>query len=334
MTTTYQPYLSRIIVDSLKADPTRWLLKARSPLVKWATYTHLLEWPDDHPEVRKNHALIHEDDDFARITGAQRDDGTWLKVGRFPDNGLYGAYYMGTVWQLPLLADIQINAASVWAVRAFAAISTTVTSDGFFDLTGKGLPLTRVNAIVCGAFLDMGFPRTDVKEALAWLGGRQREDGGWADFFELNAPDAPSSIKTTAAVLYALRSKDVSPDNPLEATGVKGSEYLSANLFGDYLERFPRSAKAWSKLSWPQYNYDILTIGRALQMSGLANKELAKVTKAIINEQTHRGFWRQQINIIAPTHISPVATGRASRWLTFKAAQYIKTLHDPLTEKP
>ncbi len=320
-------YLPRLIVDGLKADPARWLLKARSPLVKWATYTNLLEWPDDHPEVRTYKALIHEDDDFTRITDAQLDDGTWPGIGPFPGSGNYGAYYTGTVWQLPLLADLQVKAGAQYADMAYETLSRSISTDGFFDLAGKGLPLIRANAVVCGAFLDMGFPREELKNTLYWLCNQQRYDGGWSDFYELNTEDAPSSFKTTGTVLYALRSRQNPGDTTIANRAKKGAAYLMANLFGDYLERFPRSSKAWGKLSWPQYNFDILSIGRALQMSGYRREELQNITKAIAAKQTHRGYWRQEVLIIAPTHIMPVTTSRASRWLTFKATGYFIGLY-------
>jgi len=328
----YRPYLPRIIVDELKADPTRWLLKARSPLVKWATYTNLLEWPGRHPEVRTSKALVHEDDDFKQITETQLENGSWPNIDRFPDIKHYGAYYTGTVWQLPLLADLRVKAGSHYADNAYETVSRSICRDGFFDLTGKGIPLIRANAVACGAFLDMGFSRTDIEGVLNWLSQQQRYDGGWSDFFELKTEDAPSSIKTTGSVLYALRSREIRDDR-IVIRATKGAEYLLANLFGNYLERFPRSSKAWNKLSWPQYNFDILSIGRSLQMTGYGKKQLNDISKAIVNKQTHRGYWRQEVLIIAPTHITPVTTSRASRWLTFKAAEYFKDLHLPINRE-
>ncbi len=322
-----KPYLPRVIVDNLKADPSRWLLKARSPLVKWATYTCILEWPEDHPEVRTYKALIHEDDDFARITRAQRKDGTWSGTDSFPESGLFGAYYSGTVWQLPLLADLQFKAGSAIVDKAFDIVLRSLTADGFIDLTSKGIPVIRANAVACGAFLDMGYPRSEIQGTLNWLCNQQRSDGGWADFYELKHPDFPSSVKTTAAVLYALRTGVNNTDTLTVPIADRGSKYLMANLFGDYQERFPRSKKAWGKLSWPQYNFDILSVGRAMQICGYGAEQLEEVTKAIVAKQTHRGYWRQEVLIIAPTHIRPVTTSRASRWLTFKATRYLVDLH-------
>jgi aldehyde dehydrogenase (NAD+) len=46
----YEDRSPREIAELFKADPARWLLKARSPLVRYRTYTDLLGYSPEHPK--------------------------------------------------------------------------------------------------------------------------------------------------------------------------------------------------------------------------------------------------------------------------------------------
>jgi hypothetical protein len=312
-----------------KADPARWLLKARSPLVRYLTYTDLLGYSPDDPKPAALLPRIGEDPDLRAVLDSQAPDGFWPAGDYYfarptePRN-LYGPKYAAAVWQLPILADLGFTADDEAPARAFELFARRVTADGFFDLTGKGHPLIRANAIACAAFLRMGWRPGDLTGPLTWLAGRRKADGGWADAHEILDADSPSTVATTSHVAATLGYADrVNGEGSFNEERVKASEFLGANLLTDYAGRFQPTAKPWYKLSWPQYDYDVITVCEALWAAGAPEGFLQDASELVIERQTPKGFWRQRVRLVVPTRITMVEPGHSSRWLTMKASKLI-----------
>jgi hypothetical protein len=311
-----------------KSDPARWLLKARSPLVRYRTYTDLLGYSPDHPKPVALLPRFAEDPDFRAVTDAQSADGSWPSEDVFFRRprlvNLYGPKYTASVWQLPILADLGFTPDDEVSARAFEFFSNRITADGFFDLTGKRYELIRANAIACASFIRMGWRPDDLKGPLLWLTGRQRYDGGWADLFEIREPDAPSTIATTAHVTAAFGHADRAADRPYFAEERRtGAEYLGKNLMSDYAGRFHPTRKPWRQTSWPQYGYDAVSVAEALWAADAPIDYLQKAVELVIELQTPKGFWRQRIRFVAPTIVRLVEPGHSSRWITLKAAKLV-----------
>jgi hypothetical protein len=311
-----------------KADPARWLLKARSPLVRYRTYTDLLGYSPDHPKPAALLPHLGEDPDFRAVTGGQAADGSWPSEDGFFSRSrrtdLYGPKYAASVWQLPILADLGFTSDDEVPVRAFELFADRVTAEGFFDLTAKGYELIRANAIACASFIRAGFRPDDLKGPLLWLTGQRRYDGGWADFFEIREPDAPSTIATTAHVMAALGYANRATDKPSFVDERKtGAEYIGKNLMSDYAGRFQPTRKPWRQTSWPQYGYDAISVAEALWAAGAPTGYLQKAVEQIIELQTPKGFWRQRVRFVAPTIVRIVEPGHSSRWITLKAAKLV-----------
>jgi len=126
-------------------------------------------------------------------------------------------------------------------------------------------------------------------------------------------------VATTAEVLRALAGGEAAGDAALEG----GKRYLIENLFTDYNGRFPRSARGWRRLSWPQYRYDALTVATSLAAAGASRGEVAPLAEAVRARQTRRGFWRQQVPFGERCWLEAVRAGRASRWITYRAALFL-----------
>ena len=309
-------------------DPARWLLKARSPLVRYRAYTDLLGYPPDHPKPAALLPHLGEDPDLRAVLDSQTPDGSWpagdLYFGRSAVVDLYGPKYAASVWQLPILADIGTTAEDAAPARAYELFAERVTSDGFFDLTGKGYPLVRANAIVCNAFLRMGWRASDLDGPLAWLAAQQRADRGWADAYEIRESDAPSTVGTTAHAAAALGYADRAEENArFSEERKRGAEYLGNNLMSDYAGRFQPTRKPWRQLSWPQYDYDIVTVAEALWAADAPDEHIRKAAALVVELQTPKGFWRQRVRFVTPTRVTMVEPGHSSRWLTMKAAKLI-----------
>jgi hypothetical protein len=277
---------------NFRADPARWLLKARSPLVRYRAAVDLLRWPADCAEAAALRERRYEDPDLAAIADAQAPDGLWYPPGAFFRRrpSLYVPKYRAAVWQLPVLAALGVGLEEPVAARAAEAVLARRTAEGFFEL-GAGGPFVAANALAVSSLAAWGVDDAALAAARAWLGGRQRYDGGWADDFDVDGDAAPGTMGATAEVLRALAGGAGSDDRTL----AKGRGYLLANLFTDYNGRFPRSSRPWRRLSWPQYRYDALTVGSALAAAGASRPEVAPLAQAVRELQTRRGFWRQQV---------------------------------------
>jgi hypothetical protein len=305
---------------NFRADPARWLLKARSPLVRCRAAVDLLEWPADCVEAAALWERRYDDPDLAAIADAQAPDGLWYPPGAFFRRrpSLYVPRYLGAVWQLPVLAELGIGLGEPMAARTAEAVLARRTADGFFDL-GPGGPFVAGNALAVRSLAAWGVDEAALTSARDWLRGRQRRDGGWADDCDVEGGAAPSAVGTTAEVLRALAGGAGRDDRTLAA----GRAYLLSNIFTDYNGRFPPSRRPWRRLTWPQYRYDALTVASALAAAGASRPEVAPLAQAVRELQTRRGFWRQQVPFGEPCWLAPVRAGRASRWVTYHAAKLL-----------
>jgi len=307
------------------ADPARWLLKARPPLVKFRAAVDLLGWPREHGDVVGWWRRRYEDADLAAVRAAQLEDGLWYAPEPFFRRrpSLYAPRFRAAAWQFPLLAGFGLALDDGVAARAAAAVMARRTDDGFFDLGPAG-PFVLGNALVVSSLAALGMGVAELAAARRWLASRQRGDGGWADAFELADAAVPSTFGTTAEVVRALAGggEDVRP------AVCRGKEYLLANLFSDYNGRFLRSAARWRRLSWPQYRFDALSVATALRTAGATPEELTPLAAAVADLQLRRGFWRQQVPFGERCWLEPVRAGRASRWVTFNAAAFLGWFYD------
>jgi hypothetical protein len=312
--------LPKAIGARFTADPARWLLKARSPLVKYRTAVDLLGWPRDCDEAAAWWERRYEDADLAAVAAAQDEDGLWYAPTRFFSRrpSLYVPKYLAAVWQLPVLSDLCLAVDEPTAAKAAAATLAARTADGFFEL-GPGGPFVRGNALAVSSLAGLGVGGTELAAAREWLASRQRPDGGWADGFEIDA-GAPSAVATTAEALRALAGGEGAA---VAAARESGRAYLCANFFTDYNGRFPPSSRPWRRLGWPQFRYDALSVATALAAAGASRRDVTPLAAAVRGLETRRGFWRQQVPIGEPCWFAPVRAGRASRWVTFRAASFL-----------
>lgn len=295
-------------------------MKARSPLVRYRAGVDFLGWPTDGAEAAALWERRYDDPSLAAITASQAADGLWYPPDAFFRRrpSLYVPRFQATVWQLPVLAQLGVGLDEPVAARAAEAVLARRTADGSLEL-GPGGPFVAANALVVSSLAAWGVDAAALAPARAWLAGRQRHDGGWADELEVDGEAAPSTVGTTAEVLRALAG-DAAADEPTLAAG---RVYLISKIFTDYNGRFPPSRRRWRRLSWPQYRYDALTVASALAAAGASRLEVAPLAEAVRALETRRGFWRQQVPFAEPCWLEPVRAGRASRWVTYGATKLL-----------
>lgn len=301
----------------------RWLLKARSPLVKYRAAVDILGLSPAGDVAIGWWARRYEDADLAALAAAQTHDGGW-----FPPRFLYARRrswlvprYLAAAWQFPLLADFGLKVGEPTVDRAISAALTRRTVDGCIDL-GAGAAQVLGNALVVRALNSFGVEISESKGVLDWLVGHQRADGGWADDFEIAGTTAPSVIGTTAAALYALVGV---PGRVYEEARRRARQFLLRHAFEEYNGRFaPKSF--WEKTGWPQYNYDVVYVARTLIAGGASPDELSPFVAKIFALRSADGFWRHHLPAANEYWFRPVRAGRASRWVTYFAACVLKWL--------
>lgn len=85
----------------LKGGPLPWLLEEDTAAVRHLALRHLLDQPEDAPEMRQARAAAMQSDPIAAILAAQQPAGFWVKPG--PG---YTPKYRGTVWRLVFLDQL------------------------------------------------------------------------------------------------------------------------------------------------------------------------------------------------------------------------------------
>jgi hypothetical protein len=322
--------LPGIVARCFSADPAAWLLKARSPLVKYRAAVDLLGWPPECPEARNWWARRYEDPDLSILARAQGTDGLWAAEERlwrrYPS--LVYPLYRGALWQLPILADLAVGLSEDVCARAARAILSRRADDGSFDL-GRGGSRIRSQATTASGLAALGIPASELAAVHTWLESRQRDDGGWADVGELARTEDPSPVGTTAEVLRALGSAEGAAAARARAAA---REFLCRNYFTEYNGRFRPHGRAWRRLSWPQYRFDVLSVATAARTGGATRAEVAPLAEGLRAAETHRGFWRQTVPLAGLCIIDPVRAGRASRWITLKAASFLRWYYEDVAE--
>jgi len=314
------------VARRFSADPAAWLLKARSPLVKYRAAVDLLGWPPGCDLARVWWARRYEDPDLSALAKAQGADGLWWAGERlwrrYPS--LVHPLYRGAVWQLPILADLGVGLSEDVCARAARAFLARRGGDGGFDL-GRGGSSVRAQAIAANGLAALGIPPSELNGVYDWLVARQRPDGGWSDPGELTAAENRSPIGTTAEALRALGGAEGAAAARARAAA---RDFLKHNCFTDYNGRFRPNARAWRRLSWPQYRFDALSVAAAARAGGATRAEVAPLAAGLREMEARRGFWRQTVPLAGLCIIDPVRAGRASRWITIKAASFLLWYYD------
>jgi hypothetical protein len=112
----------------LNGDPLPWLLAADAPAVRHLALRHLLDQPEDAPEVQTARDAAMHADPIAAILAAQQPEGYWVKPG--PG---YAPKYRGTVWQLSFLDQLGADGrdAQVQAACEYVISHSQARSGGF-----------------------------------------------------------------------------------------------------------------------------------------------------------------------------------------------------------
>lgn len=334
--------------DKLNGDPLPWLLEEDTPAVRHLALRHLLDRPEDAPEVRQAHAAAMHADPIAAILDAQQPDGYWVRPG--PG---YTPKYRGTVWQLIFLDQLGADGADprVRAACAYVLDHTQSASGGFAAWEGgsradapppPSLAIHCLNGNLLRALIGFGWLADErVQRAIDWQAraiigegfGRYYRSGTSGPGFRCGSneqlPCAWGAIKGLSA-LARIPAGDRAPH--VERAVEQGTAFLlscdpmSAAYPADWGNTSPSAL--WFKLGFPLgYTADLLQNLEVLCELGFAHDtRLSRAIAWLLERQDESGRWQSEA-IPNGTMWAPIdTTGQPSKWVTLRACTALKAV--------
>lgn len=300
---------------SLRGDPAAFLLDDGEPGVVWRALVELLGRPPDAPAAVRARLGSRERGAAAGLLARQDPLGYWGSPAT------YGARWGGTAWHVLALAQLGADPEDPRAVLGAETMLEALQphATGFAVARGKP-PSACFTAEVCAALTRFGFghhPR--VREAVAWLSGRQSEGGGWScpDLRHLVGGGCPV---TAVAVLRLVADTPAAERRSREPLRRRAADWLVERglfLAGD-------APVGWRSCAHPCLGRtDLVDALAALARSGCPGGDTVRHALAtVLERQDAEGRWLQRARVPFGE-----AYGEPSRWVTLKALLALAAYH-------
>ncbi len=308
-----------------------WLLEENQPSIRYHTLTQLLDKPESDQEVKEARTLITKRGWAESILNKQRPDGYWET-----SENLYRPKYLTTHWQLEVLSDLVVTAATPGVKKAcelfFAQRSKP---DGGFGggkmshFCGTG---NAARMLVRFGYVDD--PR--VRSAFDWLVKKQRQDDGWNCW-----PSRYSTLDCWEALAAYATLPRQKWTRYIKRSAERGAEfYLSHELWRQGRKRY----EPWFRFHYPwHYYYDLLVGLDTITTLGYADDpRLDSALNLLGSKRRPDGRW--VIDAVHPdlplenNYAEPGAKplvieepGESSKMLTFLALRVLKRVEGGLS---
>ena len=307
--------------DTLKADPTEWLLEKDNPVVRCWVLRDLVGGCQKEVETARQQALRSEV--VQEIFHQQEPEGHWES----PDN-MHAPHYTSTVYQLTLLGDIGATAADDRVVRGVETVLKTQRDDGGFPGHDPhkcaygpydiGLIVRFMHQFGLGAY-------PEVARMYEWIEQEQTPDGGWVGAKGHCKPTPQGCLNATANIMWGLASSGEFVGTDVARRGI---EFLT--------EAMPSHPDSGSELSYPQFwsfwidHVKVTEIYLKLGVS--ANEEpLRACLDNILALQEDDGWWLERRGPYPEKHENCTRMhklfpkkGEPSKWVTAKAMSVLR----------
>lgn len=312
--------------DKLRGNPIPWLLEDENPSVRYRTLRHLLDQPQDNPEVRRAEGAIPSWPAVADLLAAQKPDGYWVK------RDYYLPKHNGTFWVLTILADLGLTASNEQIQRACEYMFGFQRDGGAFyrrrRVAGQGLiwdsgagPCT--HARIVHFLIQFGYaddPR--LRAAIDWLLSVPKEGGMW----DCGAPSRPGCLRATLDVLRVATLDGETAAHPATAR--------AAAIVCDLLMQ-PRMARyhvghEWRDLEYPYFGYGLIPALDSLAHLGYTqdHPKIAVALDYLLSRQLPGGSWPlDEMPYRLPLDFGQ--PGAPSKWVTLDAVRVVKRLSGP-----
>jgi len=343
----------------MKADPIPWLLEPDNPSVRYLALRHLLDRPEDDPEVREARAAIPHSRVVERIFAHQTPGGFWGDPAT-----PYQPKYKATYWTLMVLGHLGLTREDERVQRAVEYIFRFQQPEGgFAELgeegarqrylykvqkareRGKEPPeesafiadqvhqatLSCLTGNVVAALFRLGYgddPR--LWRAVDWLVSIQNADGGWlCPYWKAHVRDTHSCFYGTICPLEAFAEIPEGKRLPAVQEAVaRGAEFLLMHrLYRADHHDFRVINPHWLKLAFPWfYGYSILRGLWVLTKLGCRDKRMEDALAVLREKQTSEGKWVVESTPYGRMQANLEKKGQPSKWVTLKALQVLKAI--------
>ncbi len=327
--------------ETLKADPTAWLLEEENPSVRYFTLTEIQDKQQGSPEVQTAKKAIMTSGAVPKILAKMNPDGYWETSG-----GFYNEKYKGTVWQLITLAELgadpadgRVKAACEFILknsqhkenRGFSMFTAQKTGGGRQSGVIPCLTGNMVYSLIRLGYLD----DLRVKAAIDWINNYQRFDDaddtgapeGWP-YDHLEACFGRHSCHMGAAkALKALAEVPAEKrDSKTQSTIKAGAEYFFKHHIykkSHDLSKVPKPG--WMKFGFPlMYQTDALEILGILAKLGYKDERMQEAIDLVVSKQDSQGRWKLESTFNGKFQVDIERKNESSKWVTLKALTALK----------
>jgi hypothetical protein len=327
--------------ETLKADPTPWLLEEANPSVRYFALTEIQDKPQSSPEVQAAKAAIMTRGAVPKILSKMNSGGYWETSESF-----YIAKYKGTVWQLLILAELYADPANPKVKAACEFIlqnSQNKESKGFStakaEKTGGGRQSTVIPCLTGNmvySLIRLGYledPR--VKAAIDWINSYQRFDDtdgeaapkGWPYERLVSCFGKHSCHMGAAKALKALAEvPEEQRDSRTQSTIKAGAEYfLKHHIYKKSHDLSKVSKPGWLKFGFPlMYQTDALEILGMLAKLGYKDERMQEAVDLVVSKQDQQGRWILESTFNGKFQTDIERKSEPSKWVTLKVLTALK----------
>ena len=333
----------------LNGDPVPWLLDEDTPAVRHLALRHLLDRPEDAPEVRQARAAAMRADPIAAILAAAQPEGFWVKPG--PG---YTPKYRGTVWQLTFLDQLGTDGtdARVRAACAYVLSHSQATTGGFASWEGgrrddapppPSLAIHCLTGNLLRALIGFGWLEDErVQRAIDWQARaitgegdiRYYRSGTSGPGFRCGSNEqlpcawgAIKALRALARIPAHQRAPHVDRAIAQGATFLLSRDPATAAYPAGWGNTTP--SPSWFTLGSPLgYAADILQNVAVLCELGFAREaRLEGAVAWLLGQQDQSGCWRNQAAPHGKTWVEIDTPGQPSKWVTLRACSVLKAVY-------
>ena len=302
-----------------------WLLEENNPSVRYFSLRHLLDRPEDDPDVQEARRAIMQSEPVQKILAAQDTEGYWEKAG----NG-YTPKYRSTSWQILFLAELGVDGRYVQIRRGCEYwLGQVQTKHGGFA------PLIYcLNGNMIWALSALGYGEDKrLAPAVDWLTGMLTGDMPHTGSYSWPGFGCGANDKLPCAwgVVKALRALANLPP-ALQSENVKRALAATVNfLFSRDLAKadyphYERVSGEWFKFGFPlSYTSDVLEAALALCEAGYSrDPRLQNAIELILSKRDAEGRWLQKHSLNGKMWVDIEVKGKPSKWVTLRALRVLR----------
>ena len=327
----------------LKADPTDQLLEDENPSVRYFTLKHIVDKPEDDPEVQQAKKRIMQSGIVPDILRKQLEPVYLQAFPRF-----YTYKYKGLVWSLITLAELGADASPQIKEQCeyIFKYSQETQHGGFSQNTAVKTGGGRISEVIpcltgnmVWSLIRFGYiddPR--LQKGIDWLTQYMRFNYGIEDDPQVPPYDRYEICwgrhTCHMGVVKALKAFSAIPEEcrtqAVKDTIDKSVEFLLIHHIYKRSHNLNRTSKpGWRKFGFPlMYQTDVLEILDILSELGVKDNRMDDALNLVVSKQDDMGRWRIENTYNSDRLLIPIGQkDDQSKWLTLRAMEILKYQH-------